>query len=61
MGGALVSAERGCSLSGDSARRSRGDAGSALLGRLIHFLTGAKDEPGEYICVVLEEPGQWWW
>jgi len=47
VGGALISAERGCSLSGERARRSKGDAGSALLGRLIHFLTGAKDEPGE--------------
>lgn len=57
----LASADLGCRRSGERARRSRGDPGSALLGLPRHFLVagpGVRDDPGEYVCVVLEEPGQ---
>lgn len=61
----LFSALRGCSRSGDSARRSSGLPGSALLGRANPFLPQPpaagpgvdRDEPGLYDCVVLELPG----
>lgn len=47
VGVALISADRGCNLSGESARRSSGDPGSALFGRLMHFLPGVSEEQGE--------------
>lgn len=61
----LPSAERGCSLSGLRARRSRGDPaelGSADLGLEKDFLFGVRlerDVPGENVWVALEDPG-WW-
>lgn len=44
----LASAERGWSRSGERARRSKGDPGSADLGRLKDFLAepGVRHDPG---------------
>ena len=58
----LTSALRGWRRSGERARLRRGDPaelGSADFGREKDFLLGVRLEPGEYVCVVLEEPG-WW-
>lgn len=62
----FVSALRGCSRSGDKARRSNGELGSADLVRakpafLVVALTAACSVgsvlPGLYDCVVLDAPG----
>ncbi len=67
----LFSALRGCNRSGDNARRSNGELGSALLGRAKPFfdaplifivdwpLGNVVNTPGLYDCVVLLDPG-WW-
>lgn len=61
--GFLPSALRGCSRSGDSARRKSGEPaelGSPDLGREKDFLLGVRLRllpPGEKVCVALEEPG----
>ena len=49
----LFSAERGCSRSGDRARRSSGDPGSALLGRDMALLAAGdtdNEAPGLNTC-----------
>ena len=49
----------GCNLSGDNARRSNGEPGSADFGRLKEdFFAefGVKLAPGLYVCVVFEAP-----
>jgi hypothetical protein len=51
---------RRCMRSGDSARRSSGELGSADLGLAPNaFLAepGVRLAPGEYVCVVLDDPG----
>lgn len=57
----LLSALRGWSRSGERARRSSGEPGSALLGlpKLFLLLEPGVDNdvPGLYDCVVLELPG----
>lgn len=50
VGGALFSALLGCKRSGERALRNSGDPGSALFGRLMHFLVlepGVRERPGE--------------
>ena len=56
----LPSADLGCNLSGERARRNKGEPGSADLGRLnddFFAEPGVKLAPGLYVCVVLEDPG----